>query len=261
MLGLKAYWKDWLPTLGLGSSKEEEPCRVWYLLGKDPASWEALSWGDTCWGRALSHWETSLTSLEEFACLPNPKPCQAPDWLRRYRPLCLESTILWGRGETALGELTLCLESVFFWGSLRIVCMGEHTLWYSAIFWGSLGTACLGTTCLGTACLGEPTACKSAISWEGLGAACLEEHTACQSAVCWGSLGTACLEEHTACRSAVCWGSWVTACLGEHTACLRKSAIYQGSLGTACLGQHFLRLHFSHPCRFWACSVSLPLPI
>ena len=68
--GVKGLLERLITHFGLGSSKEEEPCWVWCPLGKDPASWEALSWGDTPWGRALSHWETLLTSLEKLpACL------------------------------------------------------------------------------------------------------------------------------------------------------------------------------------------------
>ena len=47
--GVKGLLERLITQFGLGSSKEEEPCRVWCLLGKDPASWEALSWGSTPW--------------------------------------------------------------------------------------------------------------------------------------------------------------------------------------------------------------------
>ena len=52
--GVKGLLERFIMHFGLGSSKVEEPCRVWCLLGKDPASWEALSWGITPWGTAVS---------------------------------------------------------------------------------------------------------------------------------------------------------------------------------------------------------------
>ena len=52
--------------------------------------------------------ENSTVSLGDLAnlpregtCLPSPKPCQAPDCLRRCITLCLESTFLWGTGDLA----------------------------------------------------------------------------------------------------------------------------------------------------------------
>ena len=53
--GVKGLLERSITHFGLGSSKEEEPCRVCCLLGKDPASWEALSWGSTPWATAVSH--------------------------------------------------------------------------------------------------------------------------------------------------------------------------------------------------------------
>ena len=68
--GVKGLLEMFITHFGLGSSKGEEPCGVWCLLGKDPASWEALSWGSTPWGPAVSCWETLLISLEVLpACL------------------------------------------------------------------------------------------------------------------------------------------------------------------------------------------------
>ena len=45
--GVKGLLERLITHFGLGSSKEEEPCGVCYLLGKEPGSWEALSWDDT----------------------------------------------------------------------------------------------------------------------------------------------------------------------------------------------------------------------
>ena len=68
--GVKGLLERFITHFGLGSSEGEEPCGVWCLLEEDPASWEALSWGNTPWGTAVSHWETLLISLEELpACL------------------------------------------------------------------------------------------------------------------------------------------------------------------------------------------------
>ena len=47
--GVKGLLERLITHFGLGSSKGEESCGVLYLLGKDLASWEALSWGDTPW--------------------------------------------------------------------------------------------------------------------------------------------------------------------------------------------------------------------
>ena len=43
--GVKGLLERFITHFGLGSSEGKEPCGVLYLLGKDPASWEALSWG------------------------------------------------------------------------------------------------------------------------------------------------------------------------------------------------------------------------
>ena len=53
--GVKGLLERLITPFGLGSSKGEEPCRVLCLLGEDPASLEALSWGNTPWGTALSN--------------------------------------------------------------------------------------------------------------------------------------------------------------------------------------------------------------
>ena len=268
MLGLKGLLERLITHFGLGSSKEEEPCGVWCLLGKDPASWEVLSWGSTPWGRALSCWETSLTSLEELpACLALSLAKCLTAWgdigLSAWRVLSSRE-----EGELALGELNLCWwEGVFFWGSLRIACLGECTTCRSAYLLGKPGECLpgrahylpqsaicrgsLGTTCLGTACLGEHTACQSAICWGSLGTtclgtACLGECTPCwrKSAISQGSLGTACLEECTPCRrqSVIYWGSLGTACLGtaclgDSTPCQGKSVIFHRGLGTCLPGK------------------------
>ena len=69
-VGVKGLLDKLITHFGLGSSKGEESCRVLCLLGKDLASWEALAWGDTTWGTALSCWETMLSTLGVVpACL------------------------------------------------------------------------------------------------------------------------------------------------------------------------------------------------
>ena len=68
--GVKGLLERFITHFRLGSSEGEEPSRVWCLLGKDPASWEALSWGSTPWGTTVSCWETLLITLEGLpACL------------------------------------------------------------------------------------------------------------------------------------------------------------------------------------------------
>ena len=52
--GVKGLLDRLITHFGLGSSKGEEPCGVLCPLVKDPASWEALAWGDATWGTVLS---------------------------------------------------------------------------------------------------------------------------------------------------------------------------------------------------------------
>ena len=47
--GVKGLLDKLITHFWLGSSEGEEPCGVLCLLGKDPVSWEALSWGSTPW--------------------------------------------------------------------------------------------------------------------------------------------------------------------------------------------------------------------
>ena len=53
VLGLRGLLERLITHFELSSSKEEELCRVWCLLGKDPASWEALSWGKYPLGKSI----------------------------------------------------------------------------------------------------------------------------------------------------------------------------------------------------------------
>ena len=145
--GVKGLLDKVITNFGLGSPKGEEPSGVICLLGKDPASWEALAWGDATWETVLSGWETSLSSLGLVpGWMTCHKPCQMPDCLGEYSTLCLKSAVLpWIAGTACLGDITLG-KSAVFWGGLRAACLGELTLchWESAIYQGSLGTACLG---------------------------------------------------------------------------------------------------------------------
>ena len=252
--GVKGLLERLITHFGLGSSKEEDPCGVKCLLGKDPASWEALSWGSTPWGRALSHWETSLTFLEELpACLA----LSLAECLTAWGGIGLSAWRVLSSGEEGKlsWESSLCWwESVFFWGSLRIACLGECTACRSAVCQGSLGNACLG----------ECTACQSAICWGSLGPACLGEHTPLPEKECYlpgkpgnclpgrahsllekkcyllGKLGNCLPGEPCRRKSAISQGSLGTACLEEHTPCWGKSVIFQRGLGPACLGKKAL---------------------
>ena len=69
---LCALVKDLLERLithfGLGSSKEEEPWGLLYLLGmgEDLVSWEAPAWEDATWETPLSGWEIALSTLGQL---------------------------------------------------------------------------------------------------------------------------------------------------------------------------------------------------
>ena len=205
---------------GLSSSKEEEPWRLLYILGRgeDLASWKTLAWEDAAWETLLSCWEIVLSTLGVLpSCLEELLgvwPACLPRWIRGIT--CLGIVIrgsLWGPKACRAPNCWDCL------GEDCTLCLGK-----SAICWRSLGDC---TLCLG----------KSAVCWGSLGIACLGDSALClgKCAVCLGRLGTACLGDCTLClgKSAICWRS-----LGDCTLCLGKSAIYWGSLGN-CLPEKF----------------------
>ena len=163
--------------------------------GEGPCLLGSIVLGNTPWGRALSHWETLLTSLEELpACLALSLAKYLTAW--GGKGLCLETTILQGRG----GKLP--------WESL--LSAGERVF--------SSGEAW------------ELPAWESALSERVLSSGEAWELPAWELPA-WELPA---LGEHTACQSAVCLGSLWTACLGECTPCQRRGDIYWGSLGTAC---------------------------
>ena len=230
---VKGLLERLITHFGLGSSKGEEPCGVFCLLGR------TLLFGKHCPGGI---------PFGEQHCLTE-RPCHPPQGVPACLALSLSECLI------AWGSVELCLESGILWGRGE-TCLGELTLfqWKRVVFWGSLGTACLGDlTLLVKECYlpGKPGTClpgrahsllvKSAIFGGSLGTACLGECTLCwwKSAIFQGSLGTACLGDLTLCwwKSAIYWGSLGIACLGENPLCQWECAVSQGSLGPACLGE------------------------
>ena len=51
---VKGLLDKFITHFGLGSSKEEEPCRLLCLLGEALASWEVLAWEEATWETVLS---------------------------------------------------------------------------------------------------------------------------------------------------------------------------------------------------------------
>ena len=83
---------------GLSSSKEEEPWRLLYILGRgeDLASWKTLAWEDAAWETLLSCWEIVLSTLGVLpSCLEE---------LLGVWPACLDELGVLPAWELLLGE-------------------------------------------------------------------------------------------------------------------------------------------------------------
>ena len=113
VLGLKAYWRRFITHFGLGSSKGEEPCRGVVTTGEGPCLLGSIVLGKYPLGNSTVALRDLADLPRGVACLPSPKPCQAPDCLRRCRvPSSGEEGELPWESPLSAGE------SVFFWGSL-----------------------------------------------------------------------------------------------------------------------------------------------
>ena len=154
----------------------EGPCFLGSIvLGKYPLGNSAVSLGD-------------LTDLpREGTCLPSPKPCQAPDCLRRCRTLSAwrvpssreEGKLAWESSSLSVGERVLSSGEAWELPAWEIsLSTSERVLstreawelhaWESALSAGKRvlsSRESLGPACLGTAGLVEFTLCqwKSAI--------------------------------------------------------------------------------------------------